>query len=144
MDEFVDRFLRGAGGRQEIVVDGEVVGAVHETNQGFLAIPVGLGEGHGGIEAAGATAAEAASALAALLEEILDDFRFDITALPEPELGATHIVLVIAHGSGRVLERHITDDPYGLVEAAREAQAIPYEERLEMQLQRELREAGRA
>lgn len=66
------------------------------------------------------------------------DFRFDIRALPEPEIGCTHLVIVIAHrglGDGtddiEEIERLYTDDPYGYVEAARERQAMPdLEERL--------------
>lgn len=67
------------------------------------------------------------------------DFRFEIVALEEPEVGCTHLVRVISLVEvppderwpvativdGEVLETFTTDDPYGAVEAAREVQAIP-------------------
>jgi hypothetical protein len=58
------------------------------------------------------------------------DVRFEVTALPEPELGATHCVRMIDE-HGVEVERHITDNPYGIVEAFREAQEYSLEERLE-------------
>lgn len=82
------------------------------------------------------TAVEAAKAFTALLEDIINDFRFIIETMPEPELGATYMVTVVAHGSGRQLERFTTDHPYDEVEAAREAQAIPFEERMDMYAER--------
>jgi len=63
------------------------------------------------------------------------DFRFVITQLEEPELGATHLVLTI-DDRGEVMERDITDNPYGMVEAAREAQSMSLEERFEMYAER--------
>lgn len=50
------------------------------------------------------------------------DIRFEVTPLADPELGATHLVLTI-DDRGEVIARDITDLPYELVEAAREAQA---------------------
>jgi len=50
------------------------------------------------------------------------DFRFEIIEHEEPELGCTHTVIVI-DDRGEVLERFTTDDPYGAVAAAREAQS---------------------
>jgi len=64
------------------------------------------------------------------------DFRFEITEVPEPEMGCTHLVVVIEHGTEIELERFTTDNPWGAVEAAREAQAIPLEERLDMYAER--------
>lgn len=72
------------------------------------------------------------------------DFRFEILAMEEPELGETHRVTMVAWDlaapdetwpcetlvEGEVLESFTTDDPYGAVEAAREAQTIPFEERM--------------
>lgn len=56
------------------------------------------------------------------------DFRFEIIAFEEPEMGSTH--LVIQHettdagvDTGVEMERFTTDDPYGAVEAARVSQA---------------------
>lgn len=63
------------------------------------------------------------------------DFRFDITELAEPELGATHLVLTI-DDQGAVVGRDITDNPYGMVEAAREAQAFTLEERFNLYAER--------
>lgn len=79
------------------------------------------------------------------------DFRFDIRAMEEPEMGCTHLVRVIELAptpaderwpvetvvDGELLESFTTDDPYGAVEAAREAQAYTLEERLEMAAERE-------
>lgn len=75
-----------------------------------------------------------------------NDFRFEITPLPEPEMGETHLVEMIeliVHPpdemwpvetvtDGRIIESFTTDDPYGAVEAAREAQVYTLEERFEM------------
>jgi len=64
------------------------------------------------------------------------DFRFEIIEHEEPEMGCTHTVIVHetdddGGDTGVVLERFTTDDPYGAVEAAREAQAFTLEERFE-------------
>lgn len=59
------------------------------------------------------------------------DFRFIIQALDEPEIGCTHLVIVVGD-DGEDIERFTTDDPYGAVEAAREAQAFTLEERFDM------------
>ena len=89
-----------------------------------------------------------------------NDFRFEIITLPEPELGCTHRVRQIERVvtpaddqwpvatlvDGDVMEDFTTDDPYGFVEAAREAQAHPLEERLEpfgLEWQREQEEHAR-
>jgi hypothetical protein len=58
-----------------------------------------------------------------------DDFRFEIVEIEEPEVGCTHIVRVI-DDQGEEIEAFTTGDPYGVVEAAREAQAYTLEERL--------------
>ena len=68
------------------------------------------------------------------------DFYFEIVEFPEPELGCTHLVTMREHYSGAVLESFTTDDPYGAVAAAREAQAIPLEERWAIDAAREQRE----
>lgn len=93
-----------------------------------------------------------------------EDFRFEIVALDEPEMGCTHLVRMIetlpcracnatgqrfdtgatcstcgGRGStdGDELECFTTDNPYGAVEAAREAQAFPdLEERWAMYAER--------
>lgn len=60
-----------------------------------------------------------------------EDFRFEITRNPEPDDPSTlYFVEVFAVPSGERLESFTTSDPYGAVEAAREAQAIPFEERM--------------
>lgn len=69
------------------------------------------------------------------------DFRFEIIESPEPELGATHLVIVHeldrdGNDTGLELERFTTDDPYGAVEAAREAQTTTLEERFTMYAER--------
>jgi len=56
------------------------------------------------------------------------DFRFEITALEEPEMGATHVVEMV-DDRGHVVENYTTDDPYGHVAQFRECQATPFEER---------------
>ena len=56
------------------------------------------------------------------------DFRFEILALPEPEMCCTHLVVMI-DDEGEEIERFTTDDPYGAVEAARYCQAVPLEQR---------------
>jgi hypothetical protein len=71
-----------------------------------------------------------------------NDFHFVITPVPEPEMGCTHYVEVYetlpaderwpCDTRGPLLESFTTDDPYGAVEAAREAQAYSLEERFEM------------
>lgn len=74
-----------------------------------------------------------------------DDFFFTITPLEEPEFGETHLLVmtewIIAPPDetwpvetlvpGAEIERLNTGDPYGFVEAARESQAVPLEERLD-------------
>lgn len=59
------------------------------------------------------------------------DVRFEVTPLEEPELGATHLVLTI-DDRGEVVGRDVTDLPYELVEAYREAQAFTLEERFDL------------
>lgn len=80
-----------------------------------------------------------------------NDFRFEIEAVPEPEMGCTHLVTMIelvvmppdetwpceTVVDGQILESFTTDDPYGAVEAAREAQVFTLEERFERQFERE-------
>lgn len=58
------------------------------------------------------------------------DFRFEIIELEEPEMGATHLVLTI-DDQGEEIGRDITDLPYEMVEAAREAQTMTLEERFD-------------
>jgi hypothetical protein len=82
-----------------------------------------------------------------------NDFHFVITDVPEPEMGCTHYVEVYetlppdevwpVDTRGELLESFTTDDPYGAVEAAREAQAYTLEERLDefgLEWQREQRD----
>jgi len=69
------------------------------------------------------------------------DFRFEIIEHDEPELGCTHTVIVHettddGKDTGSVLEHFTTDNPYGAVEAAREAQAYTLEERFELYAER--------
>lgn len=69
------------------------------------------------------------------------DFRFEIRAIDEPEMGCTHIVILreldaAGNDTGVVLDRFTTDDPYGAVEAAREAQEYTLEERFDIYAQR--------
>ena len=69
------------------------------------------------------------------------DFRFEIIEHDEPEMGSTHTVIVHeitdeGVDTGNVLEHFTTDNPYGAVEAAREAQAFTLEERFEMYAER--------
>lgn len=69
------------------------------------------------------------------------DFRFEIIPLEEPEMGETHRVIVHeitdeGVDTGNVLENFTTDNPYGAVEAAREAQMYSLEERFEMYAER--------
>ena len=63
------------------------------------------------------------------------DFRFEIIEIEEPEMGCTHLVIQI-DDQGEEIERFTTDNPYGAVEAAREAQAFTLEERLDMYAER--------
>jgi hypothetical protein len=63
------------------------------------------------------------------------DVRFYITPVPEPELGCTHLV-VIVDDAGAAVERFTTDDPYGAVEACREAQTMTLEERFDYYAER--------
>lgn len=74
------------------------------------------------------------------------DFRIEITPLEVPEMGESHLVRQIALVlmpadaqwpvetlvDGEVMETLTTDNPYGYVEAAREAQAYTLEERFDM------------
>ncbi len=73
------------------------------------------------------------------------DFRIEIIVLDEPEIGCTHLVNQIAWVlapandqwpvdtliEGDLIESFTTDNPYGFVEAAREAQAMSLEERFD-------------
>lgn len=78
------------------------------------------------------------------------DFHFDITPVPEPEQGCTHLVEMYetlpadarwpVDTRGPLIEAFTTDNPYGAVEAAREAQAMSLEERLEIEYEVEMRE----
>lgn len=68
-------------------------------------------------------------AAAEAVQQAADDFRVEILVLDEPEIGCTHLVTMIQWGTGTVLESFTTDDPYGAVEAAREAQEYTLEER---------------
>jgi len=79
------------------------------------------------------------------------DFRFEIEAHPEPEMGCTHTVTMIelilcppdeiwpveTVIDGEIIECFTTDDPYGAVEAFRETQVFSFEERMERQFERE-------
>jgi hypothetical protein len=75
-----------------------------------------------------------------------NDFHFVITPIPEPEMGCTHLVEIYetlpaderwpVDTRGEMLESFTTDDPYGAVEAAREAQAYSLEERFDMYAER--------
>lgn len=56
------------------------------------------------------------------------DFRFDIFAWDEPEMGCTHTVRMIDE-HGVIVEQYTTDDPYGHVEQFREYQDSTFEER---------------
>lgn len=59
------------------------------------------------------------------------DVRFEIEANPEPDDPAsTHFLAVVCNDTDEVLETHILGDPYGFVEAYREAEAYTLEERL--------------
>lgn len=69
--------------------------------------------------------------------EFDDDFRFAIYPWEEPEMDATHTVVHISTPSQIVIDTFTTNDPYGAVEAAREAQATPdLEERWAMYAER--------
>lgn len=58
----------------------------------------------------------------------MEDVRFEIEANPEPDdPTCTHFVQIIGLESGEVLERHVTGDPYGMVEAYRENQMFEAE-----------------
>ena len=71
----------------------------------------------------------------------MQDVRFEIEALDEPDVGATHFVAIIDNDTGETLETHITDNPYGMVEAHREVENMPsLEDRLHMEYERECRE----
>lgn len=73
-----------------------------------------------------------------VVSEVLasEDHRFEITPVPEPELGCTHVVRMVGRQSGRVAEQFTTDNPYGAVEAYREAQAYTLEERFDLYAER--------
>lgn len=110
--DFINRLLRPiAAGTYAVLVNGETITTVQAAT----------------VEAAKVAAADACTAA----EEELDDFFFEITEVPEPEMGCTHVVIMAARGSGRVIEHFTTDNPYGAVEAAREAQVFTFEERME-------------
>ena len=64
----------------------------------------------------------AAAALVSILAACSDE---------EPELGAIHLVITI-DDKGEQIERFTTDNPYGAVEAAREAQSLTLEERFDL------------
>lgn len=69
------------------------------------------------------------------------DFRFEIIPLDEPEIGCTHRVIVHeitdeGWHTGVILENFTTDNPFGAVEAAREAQLYTLEERFDMYAER--------
>lgn len=60
-----------------------------------------------------------------------DDVRFTVTANPEPDdPGSTHLLEMYSIATGELVERHITGDPYGFIEAFRETQNYSLEERL--------------
>jgi len=59
------------------------------------------------------------------------DVRFEITALEEPEIGATHLVLTI-DDRGEIVARDVTDLPFEFVEAYREAQNTTLDERFDL------------
>lgn len=62
-----------------------------------------------------------------------DDVRFEVVRNPEPDDAAsTHWLGMYSHHTGELIESHITGDPYGFIEAFREVQCIPLEERLDM------------
>lgn len=62
-----------------------------------------------------------------------DDVYFKVEANPEPDDAAsTHWLGMYSHLTDELVESHITGDPYGFIEAMREAQAIPMEERWAM------------
>jgi hypothetical protein len=62
----------------------------------------------------------------------VNDARFEIIPWDEPEMGCTHTVVIYAHPSQQEVERFTTEDPHGAVQAFREVQMIPMEERWEM------------
>ncbi len=62
----------------------------------------------------------------------MNDFRFEIVKLEEPDDFRTHLVTVLDVETGDFLDSFTTGDPFGAVEAAREAQAYTLEERFEM------------
>lgn len=56
------------------------------------------------------------------------EVRFDVQRNPEPDdPGSTHSVAVIEAKTGAIMEVHITGDPYGFVEAWREAEMFDAE-----------------
>jgi hypothetical protein len=71
------------------------------------------------------------------------DVHFKITPVPEPEMGCTHLVeqfeILPADGAwpcetlaAEPFESFTTDDPYGAVEAFREAQTYTLEQRFDL------------
>lgn len=57
------------------------------------------------------------------------DVRFAVLPCDDPEMGCTHTVVIYAHPSQQEVDRFTTDDPYGAVQAYREVQTIPMDER---------------
>jgi hypothetical protein len=125
------RLRRVATAAWGISVNDETIGTVQEPTTGtFYAYPSTMFDGPAATRYfRDTTAVGAARALCEWAEGQLDDFFFDIDAIDEPEMGATHVVAIAARGSGRLIERFTTDDPYGAVEAARYCQSTPLEAR---------------
>lgn len=59
----------------------------------------------------------------------IEDARFEVITCDEPEMGRTHTVVIYAHPSQQEVDRFTTDDAHGAVEAFREVQTTPIEER---------------
>lgn len=57
------------------------------------------------------------------------DARCEVISWNDQEMGCTHTVVIYAHPSQQEIDRFTTDDPHGAIEALREVQAIPTEER---------------
>lgn len=130
---FINRLLRPAvsPGVKVILVNGEIIGAVKSHLGQFAAIASSELLGSSPVFFA-ATREDAAKALCDWAADQLDDFFFVITANPEPDDAASlYWVEVARRGSGELLESFTTGDPYGAVEAAREAQVFTLEERLD-------------
>lgn len=61
------------------------------------------------------------------------DFAFDITANPEPDQASElYFVRMYDPATLETLDRFSTDDPYGMVDAARFTQAFDFEERMDL------------